>query len=175
MRVMYAARVLAAFAIFMIGPSCQERLLAGDRKPPESYCNVPNVRAELARALCDGDSTTFSNTIGAMRKQAGSAREAVMVLEKVWTQDRTLGDGLQWSQLGVDEFRAHVVEHLSQSIRDGSSEVPLRSLQLFAVSYAHNRLPLGVTYGIALIGLTDAPGQLLFLKSLIEDRDQMVS
>jgi hypothetical protein len=135
---------------------------------PFRYCKA-NAPLPLEKALCEADSTSFwEQTKELMESQnVDQQRLAVRILEKVWRKDRSLGEGLPWKALSDDDFEAFVVELLAPAVRDAMSDVPLKELQQFAIRY--RLLPSGREHAIVLIGLTDAPGQMKVLASIVRD------
>jgi len=165
--------LLAATAFVLTLASTQVDDVPSGSEVPGRYCHVPGVSAELERALCDADTIVLFNTLSEMSQAEETLPRAVRILEQLWLSDSTLGDGLNWKLLGREDARAHVVMQLALAIRDGQSNIPIQPLQNFATSYAQKYMPDGVTYGLALIGYTDAPGQLPLLSKAVQSSDRM--
>jgi hypothetical protein len=133
---------------------------------------VPEVTVEFERSLCDADTVTLFNSPSTMSQSPDTAMKALQILEKLWLLDSSLGVGLNWKSLSNEGARAHVVMQLAPAIRNRQSTIPLQRLQVFASAYARWYLKDGTTLGIGLIGDTDAPGQFLLLKRVVESPDR---
>lgn len=137
---------------------------------PFRYCKAAAPIA-LQKSLCNGDSTDFWQVSkDLMDSSDPQARQAtITVLERLWSRDKSLGDGLPWNTLYSDNFEAFVVERLAPAIRDAESDVALSDLQAFVIRYKST--PSSKDYPIALIGITDTPGQVQFLADVIRQSD----
>lgn len=100
-------------------------------------CRAPALDHELEASLCEADKTRFETRVRALfeSRDPEVRRQTILVLERVWQLDPTLGRGLPLKALDRGDFRVVVAEFLAQAIRSGKSNEPLSNLQDFAAAF----------------------------------------
>lgn len=139
--------------------------------PPggSASCVVSDAPQVLNDAVCAASADRLQGALSKLKDTDESPNfvDVIPVLERLWSRDRTMGQGLPWEKLEDLNFRAVLARHMAQQVRVGRSRLPLRDMQELAIKLSRRDLADGGYEGILLIGLTHTPGQVGFLREVL--------
>jgi hypothetical protein len=139
-------------------------------------CRIPEAHPELLVALCAADPSLLGPAVGRVRidtlrdgpdLQRQRMRVQVRILGDVFDEQQSVGTGLPWARLRVENYKVALAMALAQSERNGVDSVCYANVHKFAREFARRDISAGGGDGLLLLGYCDASDQLPLLRSLV--------